>query len=41
MNFDEMSTTTWLLVDEKRTIFEISKLLNSDHKDTMERKRLL
>jgi len=36
MIFDEMSSMTWLLVDEKRTIFEISKLVNRDSKDTIE-----
>ena len=36
MTFDEMSSRTWLLVDDKRTIFEISKLVNKDNEDTME-----
>jgi len=34
ITFDEMSSMTWLYVDGKRTIFEISKLVNKD--DTME-----
>lgn len=34
ITFDEMSSKTWLYVDGKRTIFEISKLVNKD--DTME-----
>lgn len=34
ITFDEMSSNTWLYVDGKRTIFEISKLVNKD--DTME-----
>lgn len=34
--FDEMSSITWLFVDGKRTIFEISKLVNKDNEDTME-----
>lgn len=35
MTFDEMSSMTWLLVDGKRTIFEISKIINTDNKDTI------
>jgi len=36
MTFDEMSSMTWLLVDGKRTIFEISKLVNKDNKVAIE-----
>ena len=36
LTFDEMCSKTWLLVDGKRTIFEISKLVNNDNKDSME-----
>lgn len=36
MLFDEKSSTTWLLVDGKRTIFEISKLVNADGKDSVD-----
>jgi len=36
LSFDEISSMTWLLVDGKRTIFEISKLVNSDNKGTVE-----
>ena len=36
ITFDEMSSMTWLFVDGKRNIFEISKLINNDNKDTME-----
>lgn len=36
IEFDEMSSMTWLLVDGNRTIFEISKMINKDNKDTME-----
>lgn len=36
LTFDELSSMTWLLVDGKRTIFEISKFVNIDGKDTME-----
>lgn len=36
LTFDELSSTTWLLVDGKRTIFEISKLINKDSIDPME-----
>ncbi|HZK52914.1 MAG TPA: PqqD family peptide modification chaperone [Desulfosporosinus sp.] len=36
LTFDELSSMTWLLVDGKKTIFEISKFVNIDNKDTME-----
>lgn len=33
ITFDELSSTTWLLVDGKKNIFEISKLINKDNKE--------
>ena len=36
ITFDEISSMTWLLMDGKRTIFEISKLVNKDNKDSIE-----
>ncbi|PKM94817.1 MAG: PqqD family protein [Firmicutes bacterium HGW-Firmicutes-1] len=36
LTFDELSSITWITVDGKKTIFEISKLINKDNKDTME-----
>lgn len=36
ITFDEMSSITWLLVDGKRTIFEISKLFNKDNKEPID-----
>lgn len=36
LTFDDMSSITWLLVDGKRTIFEISKIVNMENKDTTE-----
>jgi len=36
IRFDELSSMTWLLIDENRNILEISKLINKDNKDTIE-----